>query len=471
MTLLKLLAPLSLALLTGCTALSSEYRRPPLPQEPAWPATASASANPAGVDKWWLAFGDPGLDRLVDEVVARNNDIFAAALRAWRVHLQADLAANALFPKLNGNLATSDRTPLDRNVTPTSSSSSSIGVSYEIDLWGRLASTRDAAVWQAQAQAEDYEAARLATIGTAIDTYFRLAHANQSIASAESSLAYVRQTQQLVRSQVAGGAASDLELREVEQTVETQAARLSSLKQARLVLRNTLTVLLNGVESPVPELPRLPGKKPPAIAAGLPADILARRPDLRAAEARLRATLKGVDATRASFYPTISLTGSLGTSSQQFLSFISNPVATMGAGAVLAFLNLKDMGLTIAVSEAQYEEAVAAFRTTLLNAFAEVANALGARADHAERARRLSNALSAAREVERLTEARYRAGAVTLRVWLDAQERRRAADVALADVRLAQIVNESLLYRALGGSTPKIGRQTAGVMPVSRGQP
>ena len=460
MVFLRLIVPCSLVLFVGCASLSTPYLRPDLPAGPTWSAAASAGPATVRAGQWWIAFGDPKLTTLVSEVVTRNNDVFAAALRAQRARLQADLAANALFPKLNGNLATSRNEPLQGNATSASSSSASIGISYEVDLWGKLAAQRDKADFEAQATAEDYEAARLAMIGTTIETYFRIAHANQSIASAEISLAYLRQIQALVRKQVEIGVVSDLELHETEQAVETQAARISELRQARLVLRNVLTVLLNGVSSPVPEPQSLPQRRLPAIAAGLPADLLARRPDLRAAEARLRATLRGVDATRASFYPAISLTGGLGTSSDQLISFISNPVATLGAGAVLSFLNLKDMKLTVAVSQTRYEEAVAAFRTTLLNAFADVANALGARANYAERARQLRNAYAAAQEVEKLTEARYRAGAIALRIWLDSQERRRSAETALADVRLARIVSESMLYRALGGGVSSADQQT-----------
>ncbi|WP_339760314.1 TolC family protein [uncultured Hoeflea sp.] len=457
----KLIAPCSLVLLVGCTSLPTPYVRPDLPAGPAWSASGSADPARVSADQWWTAFRDPKLTTLVGDVVGRNNDVFAAALRAERARLQADLAANALFPKLNGNLATSHRETLQGNAASASSSSASIGVSYEVDLWGRLSAQRDTASFEARATAEDYEAARLATIGMTIETYFRIAHANQSIASADKSLAYVRQIQSLVRKQAESGAVSDLEIREIEQTVETQAARMSGLRQARLVLRNVLTVLLNGTHSPVPEPQRLPRTRLPAIAAGLPADLLARRPDLRAAEARLRGALRGVDATRASFYPQISLTGGLGTSSDQLISFISNPVATLGAGAVLSFLNLKDMKLTVAVSRMQYEETVVAFRTTLLSAFADVANALGARENYAEQARRLRKAYAAARDVEKLTEAQYRAGAVTLRVWLDSQERRRSAETALTDIRLAQLVNESTLYRALGGSTSTADQQAS----------
>lgn len=453
MVFVRLIIPCLFIVLVGCTSQSTAYLRPDLPEGPTWSAPISSDTAKVSTDQWWIAFGDRELTTLIQEVVARNNDIFTATLRARRALLQADLAANALFPKLSGNLNSSRAKPLDGNVAATSSSSASIGLSYEVDLWGKLAAQRDSSSFEAEATREDYEAARLAIIGMTVETYFRIAHANEAIASAESSLDYVRQIQDLVRKQMAVGGVSELELWEVEQTVETQAARVSELQQARLVLRNVLTVLLNGGPNPVPELHRLPRQKLPEITPGLPADLLARRPDLRAAEARLKGALKNVDATRTSFYPGISLTGGLGTSSDQLISFISNPVATLGAGTVLSFLNLKDMNLTIAVSQTQYEEAVSTFRTTLLNAFADVANTLGARSNYAEQSRRLNSAYEAAKGVEKLTEIRYRAGAITLRIWLDAQERRRSAEVALADVRLAQFVNASTLYRALGGST------------------
>ncbi|KEO50460.1 efflux transporter outer membrane subunit [Thalassospira permensis] len=453
MVFVRLIVPCLFVVLAGCSSPSTDYLRPDLPEGPTWSASGAADTANASADQWWIAFGDSGLTTLISEVVSRNNDIFAATVRARRARLQADLAANALFPKLSGALNTSKSRPLEGSTTSAASSSATIGVSYEVDLWGKLAAQRDSTSFEAEATAEDYEAARLAVIGMTIETYFRIAHANESVASAINSLDYVEQIQDLVRKQAEVGDVSDLELRESEQAVETQAARVAELQQARLVLRNVLTVLLNGAPNPVPEPQSLPRKKFPELAAGLPADLLARRPDLRAAEARLRGTLKSVDATRTSFYPGISLTGGLGTSSDQLISFVSNPVATLGAGAVLSFLNLKDMSLTIAVSETHYEEAVTAFRKTLLNAFADVANALGARASYGEQSRRLDNAYMAALEVEKLTETRYRAGATTLRIWLDAQERRRSAEVVLADVRLAQFVNESMLYRALGGST------------------
>ncbi|MBA1142442.1 efflux transporter outer membrane subunit [Mesorhizobium neociceri] len=450
---IRLIVPGCLVLLAGCS-LSSTYLRPELPAGPHWSTAAVGGAAQASTDRWWLAFGDANLDKLVSDVIGRNNGVLIAAANAYPARIQADIAAYAFLPKLDG-LAGSKSQPLDAKGPPLSSSVS-ISVSYEIDLWGKLAAKRDKADFEASATAEDYEDARLLAIAETVDAYFKIGHANQSLASAETSLAHAKQDRALVRAQVAAGAVSELDLKQAEQRVEERAAAVSTLKQVRLEWRNALVVLLNGAPNPIPEPQRLPSKKLPPIQAGLPADLLARRPDLRAAEARLRATLKNVDATRAGFYPPISLTSSLGTSGQ-LLAFISNPVATLGANAALSFLHFKDMKLEVAVSRAQYEKEVLGFRTTLLKAFSEVADALGARADYAERVQRLHNVLAAAQEIEQLQETRYRSGDIRLAEWLHAQESRRTAETALADIRLAQLLNESKLYRILGGSAAKSG--------------
>lgn len=446
----KLIVSSSLVFLAGCN-LSSTYLRPELPAGPSWPAVAVENAV-ASTDRWWQAFRDPNLDTLVVEVIGRNNELLIAAVAAYGAQLQTDIAAQALKPNLNGNLGEK------KTFTGEASSllaSSAFSVSYEIDLWGKLAAKRDKADIAAYATAEDWEAARLLAIGQTVETYLKIAHANQSLASANASLAHVKQIRALVRGQVAAGVASDLELMQAEQKVEDLAATVSARKQDRLVLRNALIVLLNGAANPVPEPQRLPGKKLPPIQAGVPADLLARRPDLRAAEARLRARLKGVDVTRASLYPTISLTSELGTSSPQLLGFISNPVGTLGANVALSFLNLKNSNLMVAPSRQEYEKEVLDFRTTLLGAFSEVADALGARADDAERVRRHRNVLAATQAIEHLQETSYRAGGINFKTWLDAQENRRAAEIALANVRLAQVLNESKLYRIIGGAVGK----------------
>lgn len=441
---------LSSMLLSGCTSLTTSYVRPEIPNAPSW-AGAPGNTSPLATTNWWQSFGDNKLNTLVAKVLDNNNDLLAASIRVRRALLSAERAGVALVPTVSGSGTAQSAIPLGGG-SSIDTVGLSLGASYEIDLWGRLSSEKDVARLEALAVGEDMLAARTTVIATTIETYWRLAYANQDLATAQESLAAARKTEELVRTQAEAGAASELELAEVRQTVESQAATISDLQQTRSILRNTLAVLLNGQPNPVSEPARLPGRTPVIVSAGLPASLLARRPDLRAAELRLYGALRSVDATRASLYPQISLTGNLGATSNDLLKILANPIATLGAGIVLPFLNFKDSDLRVRVSETDYELAVVQFRSTLLNAFSDVANALSSRTALAEKARRLRSALDAAIEAERLTEERYRAGTITLRVWLDAQERRRVTQRAQVTNRLEQLVTEVQIFRVLGGS-------------------
>lgn len=193
------------------------------------------------------------------------------------------------------------------------------------------------------------------------------------------------------------------------------------------------------------------------------------RPDLRAAEARLRATLAAVDEVRLSFYPTASLTGTLGSSSVWLAEVLENPLATLGYGlpVVSLFVQWNTLNLELNVAEAEYEQAVMAFRQSLYAALGEVEKALSARTRHADEARYLEESLTLARESERLSEIRYRAGAIGLADWLAASQLRRGAEADLASNRLNQLTNLMELFQALGGAAD---RRVAAVMPVNGGQ-
>lgn len=446
-------------ILSGCAGTQTVYQAPDATVPAAW-EQADTSGTALVVEQWWLQFEDPALTQVVETALARNNDLAAAALRVRQAQLQAGIAATALAPTAAGRLSsTSSRRLMGSDSTTTRSSGASVSVSYEVDLWGRVDSTRSAAEWTARATAEDREAAEQAMAGTAAGLYWQLAYVNQRVASGDDSLAYALRTQELVRAQYSAGSVSAIELRESEQTVASQRAELTQLEQQRLETRNAIAVLMNAppgaatlAEVLPNEPPRLPDTALPPVAAGAPAALLARRPDLRAAEARLRNVLATGDATRASFYPTLILTGELGTSSSSLMRLLSNPVATLGAGLTLPFLRADEMRLSTQLSTAQYDEAVTNFRQKLYNAFADVENVLSARTQLLRQSEQLALQLSAAREAERLYEVRYRAGSTGLRVWLDAQQSRRTAELAVQENRLAQLNGLATAYRVLGGT-------------------
>lgn len=434
---------LTAVLLSGC---ASAFTAPGADLPGAYPHATPTGQPVAG--NWWTRFGDARADRLVAAVLARNTDLAAATLSVRRARLQAGLATAALAPQGSGQLSG------ERADDGAESYSAQAEVSYAVDLFGKLGAERDAARWEARATTQDLEATSQTLIGTTLQLYWTLAYLNQQIASGEQSLTYVKTAQALVEAQYKAGAVSAVELNEARRSVETQAAELAALNQSRTESRNALTVLLAGQAWPEADEPQtLSEAALPAVAAGVPADLVARRPDLRAAELRLRGALRSVDAARASFYPAITLTASGGGSSADLKDVLANPTAALGVGVTLPFLNFPTLDLNLKVSRLDYEQAVVLFRGTLVQAFTDVDNALSNRQRLAERGAALDAAATAARRTEQLYGARYRAGAVTLRVWLDAQESARSAELSAAANRRDQLVAQATLYQALGGGT------------------
>lgn len=411
------------------------------------------SAAPAGqaLSPWWLALGDATLTQLIQDAQARNNDLAQAAIQVRRAQLVAGQAASDQLPSFGVNASTSRSRQLDGGPTARQNGVNA-SVSWEVDLWGRLASLRDAADWEAEATEQDRQAAAMALVGTVANLYWQVAYLNQRVEASLQSIDYARQTLKLVEAQYGVGGASGLEVAQATQALATQEASHTQWLQQRVQARNALAILFDQPPgAAVNEALRLPDGALPEVQAGLPASLLTRRPDLRAAELRLREGLASVDATRASFFPALTLTGGVGGSSTDLSDVLRNPVGTLGAGLVLPFVQWRDMGRNIAISQADYDAAVLAFRQSWYQALADVENALSARLQYEDQGAKLAQALDAARTGERLSEARYRAGAVPLKTWLDAQETRRQAENNLAQNRLNRLNALATLYQALGG--------------------
>jgi NodT family efflux transporter outer membrane factor (OMF) lipoprotein len=404
-------------------------------------------------DKWWEGFGDERLNRVVARVIEVNTDLASAGFRLQRARLNAGLATDALIPQLDASGSVGYTKELSGSSKGVRSYSTSAGLSYELDLWGRLRTQRSIAKWEAQATEEDLQSTFLALVGSTCDLYWTIAFLNQRIAAGEESVARVERTLALVRTQFATGAVSRLELREAEQNLQSQQAAQSQLIQQRVEARNALTVLLDGQPWAVSDEPQsMTNAHSPAIDAGIPAELLGRRPDLRAAELRLRESLAQIKVVRATYYPAISLNGSVGGSSTALSDVLAKPVETLSARLVLPFLHWNEARLNSGIAGTEYEIAANDFRATLYTAFTEVDNALSARQELTRQVDLSQQSFDAAIEVERLYEVRYRAGATPLRLWLDAQETRRSAELALAQARLTQLQNDSTLFQALGGS-------------------
>ena len=404
-------------------------------------------------DTWWKGFGDDRLDRMIARVLEANTDLASAGFRLQKARYSAGLATSDLLPDFDVSGSAGYAKPLSGSVKGVDSYGASATLRYELDLWGRLRTQRTIAQWEAQATEEDLQSTFLSLVSETCDLYWTIAFLNQRIASGEESVTRVQRTLQLVQSQFNSGAVSRLEVREAEQNLDSQQAAQSQLIQSRVEARNSLTVLLDGTPWTVADEPQdMNNVHSPEIEPGIPADLLGRRPDLRSAELRLRESLSDIKVTRVSYYPAITLNGSVGGTSDSLSSVLAHPVETLGAGLALPFIHWNEARLNTKIAGVQYEIAANDFRKTLYTAFTEVDNALSARQELAKQVDLSQRSFNAAVEVERLYEIRYRAGATPLRQWLDAQETRRQSELSLAQTRLNQLQNDSKLFQALGGS-------------------
>lgn len=442
----------ALLLLSGCAGLiRTPYHRPDVELPPQW--EHGGDNTRATEDRWWTAFNDPALDRLVAEALERNTNLAIAALRVRQAQLRAEQADSNRLPSLKVEAGASHSRNLSRHSQTTDTFSTSIFSSYQTDLWGELANTSDAARWEALATEDDLANTALALTGATATLYWQIGYFNQRIALGRESIAYAHRVLELVQVRKEAGAATALEILEAERNVASQEANQTTLIQQRVEAINELAVLFDGPpKSLAPaELDTLGGIHLPDVAEGLPAHLLARRPDVRAAEARLRAALADTDATRASFYPSITLSGSLGASSKELSRIVKDPVGTLAANLALPFVQWRDMRRSIDISETEYEQKVIAFRQTLYSALAEVENGLSARQQYREQADKLERNLGMARQTEELYRIRYQAGANPLKSWLDAQQNQRQAEVEVAANQFNQLMNHVALIKALGG--------------------
>jgi NodT family efflux transporter outer membrane factor (OMF) lipoprotein len=438
---------------TGCTVMRTQYTRPII-NAPASYAHADESAR-ASLDRWWQGFGDQELDALVEEALKNNNDLALAALNVRAAQLQMHLAV--INPAVAAGYTYDYSKPLNGSTSATQFHSLTASVSYEVDLWGQLEATQDVARWELRATVEDRQSAVLLSIGTIVNLYYQIAALNQRVTLGQESVAYAQRTLDLVRVLAAAGGATKLEIAQAEQSLESQEAAQTELIEQRIETRNALNVILNGTPWPeARERPGVPDEPPPPVASDLPATLLDRRPDLRAAELRLRETLAQTDATRLSFYPNLSLTGSLGTASTGLSELVSNPLGSLAATLSLPFVQINQAHFATALARTQYDKAVVSFRKTLLQALIDVDNALSARTQLAHEGTLLEHSLDAAKTAEHLNEVRYRAGSVALQLWLGSQETRRQSQIALASNRLSRLENYATLCQALGGGVDRL---------------
>lgn len=446
-------ALLALALLAGCAAPPAEppHSPPPLPTRYDEAPAGTASIDP----QWWNSFAAPELDALIAQAVAGSSDLAIAAERVRQAELTVRSAGASLFPGLSGGLSTSDRyTDAPGAAGNTAGTSGvSLSASYEIDLWGRLAANVQSATASLQASRFDLQTARLSVASGVANAYFQVIALRVRLAIAQDNLAIAERVFKVVQARYNNGAASALDLSRQRTTVLGQRAIIEPLQVQERQTLAALAILLGRYPQgfQITGMP-LDALAVPAVAAGLPSELLLRRPDLASAEAQLAAADANVAFARASLLPSVQLSGSAGLASSALLS-LANPTFSLGLTASVA-QTLFDGGRLrnqVLISESQRRVLVESYRQAIHVALKEVEDSLSNIArNRGQEASQLAIRDEAQRAL-RLAELRYREGVDDLLSTLDAQRTLFSAQDQLAQQRLARLTSAVDLYKALGG--------------------
>ncbi|MBC3218752.1 efflux transporter outer membrane subunit [Serratia fonticola] len=451
---LVILLPL---LLSGCGSLTkSDYQRPMLSVPAEWRVQDTGSGYLQHTDHWWDNFADPQLSMLIGRALTSNNDLAIAGIQLQQARLAAGLTDTNLTPDVSVTGSANNSKNLRNNTTPTESYSTTVSLSYELDLWGKLARAREQSQWQAEATEQDRQNTALTLIGNTAQYYWQIANLNQKIKQQQAGLAIGQQTLALVQSRYASGAAGQLDLLQAQQSLINRENTYRTLQQQREENRNALAILFN--RSPTDrqaERSSLDINQDVPIAKLLPVEVIARRPDVKAAEGRLRAALAGSDVQRLSFYPSLSLAASLGSASSIFSQWFSDPVRTLGANAALPFVQWNTVQLTIEKSDLDVKQAAIVFRSQVYNALADVDNAMSQRLSYQQQKINQQQNLQLSQQRLVLARSQYQAGAVSFQTLLDAEDDLLTIETNLSDLQYNYLNATMKLWLALGGGVEK----------------
>jgi len=452
---LKTLGALAAALvLAGCTSLIPKYERPALPVPDAFPYPAAEQGTPAAALPWQQFFTDERLRTLVATALGNNRDLRVALLNIAQARAQYDIRNADRLPTVAATASASRApSPISGNEVTTLQANVAFSA-WEIDLFGRIASLSEAALAQYFATEEGRNAAQTTLVASVASTWLSLAADEELLALTQQTLVTREESLRLTRLRFENGASSEIDFRLAQSLYETARATLAQLQRQRANDINTLALLVGEPVAPQYEVGLTTEKVSlPDVPAGLPSDVLVRRPDVRQAEQQLLSANANIGAARAAFFPRISLTAGLGTASSDLAGLFKGGAWGFTVAPTLV-QTLFDAGRNragLASAQVSRDIAVAQYERAIQQAFREVADALAGRATYGEQIRAQAAVVEAEEVRYRLARLRYENGVASYLDLLDAQRSLFAAQQALVQARLAGLQNQVQLYRSLGG--------------------
>lgn len=454
----RVIAGLALIAFGTSCAMGPDYVRPEVDAPVAYRAQVEPSeAGSIANLPWWQVFDDEVLRGLIDEAIAANYDLKIAVRRVEQARADAGAAKAPFYPQIGYQVEGGRRRlpPLGTGSSSTSDYvSGAAALAWEIDVWGRIRRSSEVATENLLATEEVRRGVLLSLVTLVAQNYLRLIELDRQLVIAQETTESFQETLDLFSRRFEGGIGNRLQVARAQAALAETKARIPELERSIVVQENQLSVLLGRTPGPIPRGRPLDERPvPPATPAGLPSELLERRPDILDAEHRVASANASVGVAIANFFPKIGLTAMYGGQSNDLANIVSGSfsfwnVAGNAAGPLFQGFALLNQ---YRGSKAFWEETRARYEQTVLTAFAEVSDVLTAETKLVEARRHQEEAVRAYEESVRISRIRYDSGLASYYEVLEAQQLLFPAQITLAQLQLRQLLTVVTLYGALGG--------------------
>jgi multidrug efflux system outer membrane protein len=455
----RCLSLLVAGVLAGC-AVGPDYRRPSVDTPAAYRYEPAAVADTANTE-WWKQFGDPVLDGLIADALANNKNVRIAAANVEQAAGAFVATRSPLFPQFGyGAEGSRDRfskdtaNPISQGTkNPQTNYQAGATASWEIDLWGRIRRQTESAQANLLATEEARRGVLLTLVSSVATAYMQLRALDEQLVIADRTRTTYAESLKLFELQFQYGVVSQMTVAQAQSQYETAAAAVPQIEQAIVETENALSVLLGRDPGSIPRGRKIDEIQLPGVPAGLPSDLLARRPDLAQAEQNLIAANAQIGAAKALYFPTISLTGFLGSASDNLSNLFTGPARQWNYAGTVTGPIFTGGGISgqVAQAKAGQKAALLAYEAAIQSAFADVENALSSRQKLGDQLAAEERLVQALRNYARLARLQYDGGYTSYLTVLVAEQQLFPAELNYTATRAAVFNSVTNIYKATGG--------------------
>lgn len=438
---------------SGCgSMLRSEYSRPTINFSPSQVKEDKNDEKYVAVEKWWSIFDDQLLSSIIHNTLQNNNDLHAAALRLQKSMLESGDINTNLYPDFDMSFSASNSRSISQSEHATESYASSLSMSHELDLWGKLARTREKGKWDIEASEEDLQNTELLIIESISTKYWSIARLNAQIEFNKKRLAIAKSTYELVKAKYDNGSGTKSDVLMAEKSIYSSELQLRNAVSQRANDRSAIVTIYNKDSAVHPAEKTGFGEfKDIKLPLYKPVDVISMRPDLRAAELKIKMALAGYDLARINFFPAISLDATLSAGSSVFTQWFSAQSLLQSISATFPPLQWKNLNFRLQKEKISVELSINDFRKYVLNALSEVENALEIRNKSQYALDVQKKALSISQDLMRMNEVKYKSGYITFKELLDSQDDVLNQRILYLDCQYDYLISTMKFLLSIGG--------------------